>query len=493
MIVTVGMSIYTTRLVLEYLGVVSYGVFSIVAGSIALLAVLSSSLSATSKRFIAINLGSKDYKNLNLVFNNCLIIHFCMGIAIALLLELLGLYLFDGFLDIPSDTVVASKWIYHTITIMTVVRIISLPFESLIISNEDMGIIAGTDFLVSLLKLLLAFYLGSLTENLLLTFGVFMALIPINKDILQIIYSLRKYHYISINVLKYFQKYIFIEMLGFTKHMLIGSFAGAINGKGRDLVLNFFFGPIVNAAQAVTSQVSGQLQSLSNVFSNVLDPVIIKNEGEKNRNKMIETSLLGTLISVYLLLVLVIPFLIEIEYLFGLWLKEIPEYTIIFTQLFLVRVIINQFYIQLQTSILAMGNVQRYQIIYSFFKILPIFITILLFNVGYAPYYLYINLLLAEIVILFVVLLTLKYQIKYQIYSFFKLVLLPASIITLSSASLGLLVFYQLDEGILNLIMVTVTCVLTASVSFLFFGLSTEIRKKVYHSFKTLIKKRKSI
>lgn len=486
--VTIVMSIYTTRLVLNYLGVEDYGVFSIVAGSIALLSVLSGSLSVTSKRFIGICLGRNDLKKLNIVFNNCIIIHFCMALVIGVLLELLGLYLFNGFLNIPAETTEVAKYIYHVITFMTIIRIFSIPFESLIVANEDMKVIALTDFLISSLKLLLALYLGYLTENILLTFGIFMALIPIGKDVIQIFYTAKKYPYISISVFKLFDKKSFNEILSFSKLMFVGSFAAAINGKGKDLVVNVFYGPIVNAAQAITAQVSGQLQSLSNVFSNVLDPDIIRNEGKNDRIKMIEASHMGTLLSVYLILILVIPFLIEIDYLFQLWLKKIPEYTIIFTQLFLIRTVINQLSNQLQTSILAMGNVKWYQRMYSLLKLLPIIVTILLFKLGYEAYYLYINLVAAEIMTLILVLYTLKSQINYEINSFVKVVLLPVSIIVLASFGAGLFVYSYMDKDLLRLFLVSLVSFLAATTSLFVFGFNSETKQKIYSSLKKVIK-----
>ena len=480
MAVTVFISIYTTRLVIEYLGVVSYGIFSIVAGSIALLSILSSSISATSKRFISICLGAKDYKGLNKVFNNCLIIHLLIATIITVVLELAGLFLFNGFLDIPSDLIKTSRSIYHAITVMTFIQIALMPFSSLIISNENLTIVALTDFMVAIMKLILAVYIGYLSENILLIFGLCMAIIPLNKHVILFFYAKKNYKYIKINFFNFYEKKNFYEIFKFTKHMFYGSFAGAINAKGRDILVNVYFGPAVNAAQALTSQVSGQLQSLSNVFSSVLDPVIIKKSSSKGNEEMIKMSMLGTLFSVCLLLLLVLPFLIEIEYIFSLWLTKIPKYTILFTKIFLVRLIVNQIYIQLQTCIFAIGDVKRFQIIFSIIKIIPIIITLMLFQLEFEPHYLYINLVLAEFFVLVLVLQTLKNQIRYDVLSFKKKIAFPLIVIITITVISCLFVKSLLSPSLFRIALVFISSSVCISTFFIIFGLDSKSKKILY-------------
>jgi O-antigen/teichoic acid export membrane protein len=248
---------------------------------------------------------------------------------------------------------------------------------------------------------------------------------------------------------------------------------------GQGIVLNMFFGTIVNAAQGVAGQVSGQLGAFAGTMLKALNPVIAKSEGAGNRALMLKASMIGTKISFFLLFIFYIPVLIEMPYIFKLWLKNVPEYTVIFCRLLLIRNLIEQLYITLGASISAVGNIQTYQIYGSILNISPLILTYFLFLLHFPPFTLYIVFMIYSLASAWLVFYFAKINCKLSIPIFLKTVVAPSVLSFLLISVLSLIPLFVLPEGLTRLVTVTGVSLVAFLLTTWFVGLTVEERVSI--------------
>jgi O-antigen/teichoic acid export membrane protein len=379
MAITVFISLYVTRLLLGSLGAEDFGIYHLVAGMVAMLIFLNAAMAAASQRFMSYAQGEGNTDKQKNIFNVSVLLHFLIAIAVVLLLEVVGYFLFENVLDIPQNRMEAAKYVFQFMVVSTFFTIISVPYDAVINAHENMFFVAITGVLEAFIKLAIAIYITYTDFDKLISFGLLMAVSAIVMLLIKRIYCHRNYSEVDINVNKYFDKKLFREMGGFASWSFLGSSTSMLTNYGQGIVLNIFFGPIVNAAQAVANQVNGQLMVFANTMLIALNPLIVRAEGEGNRKLMLKASLLGCKFSFLLLVILYVPMIIEMPYIFSLWLKNVPEYTIVFCRLLLLKCLIEQLYVPLNTSINAVGNIKQFQISSSIINLFPLIFSYILF------------------------------------------------------------------------------------------------------------------
>ncbi|GAL67508.1 MATE family efflux transporter [Jejuia pallidilutea] len=390
MAITVFISLYVTRLVVAALGTKDFGIFNIVGGAIAMLTFLNVAMASASQRFMSYVHGEGNQIKQKRIFNVSVILHFLIGIAVVLLLEIAGYFFFNGILKIDSERVYAAKLIYQFLIVSTFFTIISVPYDAVINARENMLFVAVTGIIEALLKLAIAFYITFTNNDKLISYGLLMALLTILLLIIKRIYCHLKYEEVVINIRKYFDKALFKEMGGFGGWSLLGSTVGMLSIYGQGIVINVFFGTAINAAQGIANQINGQLNAFSSTMLKALNPAIIKKEGSGNRDAMLRASITGGKFSFALLALFAIPAIVEMPYILNLWLTEVPEFSIIFCRLLLIKTLIEQQFITLSTSIAATGKIRNFQISLSLLAMLPLVISYFLFSAGFSPPTIYI-------------------------------------------------------------------------------------------------------
>ena len=388
--ISVFSSLYTTRLILNALGEKDFGLFTLIAGLISMLLFLNSAMSVSSQRFMSFAKGKNDLLEEKYVFNISIILHLMIAASLVLLLELVGPFLFDSLLKIDLDKIEIAKIIYQFMIVSTVFTVLSVPYDAVINANEDMFFVAILGIFESLIKLVIAIYITQITNDRLITYGYLIAIISGILLIVKFFYTRIQYEEVKINFLKYFHKKLFKKMLSFASYTLIGISTQMITTYGQGIVLNMFFGTIVNAAQGIVSQVSGQLNVFAMTMLKALNPMITKSEGSGNRKLMIDASFIGMKMSFYLVSLFYIPVLFEMPTIFRYWLVNIPEYTISFGILLLIRNLIEQLYVTLYTSILSVGNIKNFQVGNAVLNLMPLPIAYYFFQLGYPPQTIYI-------------------------------------------------------------------------------------------------------
>ncbi len=479
MIITVAISLYITRLVLDALGIEGLGIFTVVGSSIALLTFMNPPMVTASQRFMSYAQGAGDQHKQKSIFNISALLHMLIAIVTVLIIEIIGLVLFDNILQIDPMQMESAKLIYHFLAIGAFFTIISVPYDAVINAHENMLFVAQLGIVEVLMKLGVALYITYIDCDKLLTYGFLMALIMVAQAIIKGIYCHVKYSDVEFGIYKYFDKETFKHMLGFSGWSFLGSSSSFGVNYGQGIVLNMFFGASINTAQAISNQLSGQLSSATNMMMKALNPVLAKSEGAKNRALMIKTTIMGSKLSFYLLIIFFIPILIEIPYILFIWLENVPEFTVIFVRLLLIRNLIEQLFKTLASSIIAHGNIRNYQIISSILAPFPLIISYVLFKVGYPPYTLYVAFIIYSILASGIILFFTHYNYKFPVSTFVKDTLLRSIFVFMVSYFISYLPLIYFEDGFFRLCLVSILSFIISLLSIWFIGFSKDEKKEI--------------
>ena len=390
MLITVFISLYTTRLTLTALGAENFGLFGLVGGIISMLGFLNASMATATQRFISFAQGAGEVDKLKRIFNMSVILHLATACLVLLVLEIAGYFFFNGVLNIAENRREVARLIYLFMEISTFFTIISVPYEAVITSHENMLFYAILGIVESVLKLAIAYFITDSAFDHLLTYGFLMAVLPIFLLIFRQIYCHCTYRECSINFRRYFDTTLLHRMTSFGAWSFLGSASSMIANYGQGVVLNVFFEATVNAAQGVANQLNGQLGALSANMLKALNPLIDKSAGAGNNNLMLKATMMGSKLSFFLIMAFHVPVLIEMPFILKSWLGIVPDWSVIFCRLLLVRTLVEHLFVPLVSAIAAVGNIKSFQVSSSLLSILPLPASYFLFEQHYPPYTLYI-------------------------------------------------------------------------------------------------------
>ena len=388
--ITMFISLWTTRLILNSLGASDFGIFNIVGGAIAMLGFLNAAMAGATQRFMSYAEGAGDKEKEKSIFNVSIVLHFFLALIIGILLVIAGFVFFNGVLNIPQNRVGAAEVVYGSLIISTVFTIMTVPYDAAMNAHENMKFYAIVGILESILKLIVAFITVYTLSDKLIVYGILMAIIPLITLSIMLVYCHHHYEECTFSLKQYWDKSMIRKMTSFAGWNFIETAAGMITQYGLGIVLNSFFGTILNAAMGVANQLSGMLMAFSNSLTKALNPVIVKSAGAGDRDKMIKIGLIGSKYSYFLLAFFEIPFIFEMPLILKLWLKNIPEWTILFCQLQLIRSLLEGFCSYVPTLVKANGDIRGISLTKSVLTIMPILLTLLSFYFKGSPSWLYI-------------------------------------------------------------------------------------------------------
>jgi Na+-driven multidrug efflux pump len=452
--VTVFISLYTVRIVLNALGAEDFGLFNLVGGTIAMLTFLNASMAGATQRFMSYAHGQGDEDQQNKIFNVSVLLHLIIAIIVLIILEIVGHFIFDHILHISQNRMHAAWLIYQFACASTFFTIISVPYDSVINARENMLLFALMGVIEAILKLIIAFIIIDVKGDRLVVYGFLITLLTLILFLWRFFYCHIRYRECYFSPSHLFNQKALKEMSSFAGWSFIGTASSMIAFYGQMLVLNFFFGAMLNAAQGLANQISGQLSVFSSNMLRALSPVIVKNEGAGKRDTMVKASILGTKISYFLLMLFYVPVLVEMSFLFKLWLKNVPQFTVTFCSLLLIQKLLEQFYVTIASSIAAVGDIKNYQIISSLLTVLPLPISSILFLSGFDPEYMYYVFIVYTLFILVVTLFFAKKIFGMDIEKYFSGVLLRCVISFLLTISITSLPLIFLESGLLRLLLV---------------------------------------
>lgn len=376
-------TLYTSRVVLNALGVEDYGIYNAVGGFVAMFGVISNSLTAAISRFITFELGKGDHEKIKDVFSTSVVIQLIIVGIILLICETLGLWFLNAKMTIPLERLTAANWVYQLSLITFVINIISVPYNACIVAHEKMGAFAAIGVFQALGTLLIAFLINSTPIDGLVFYSILMALLAVIIRMLYGYYCKKNFSECTFRWV--FKKILMKEIFSFAGWNFIGSTSAVLRDQGINILLNLFCGVTVNAARGIAMQVSNAVMQFSNNFMTALNPQITKSYAIGDKEYLMKLVFQGSRLSFYLLLFISLPLIIETETVLALWLKTVPAHTVLFVRLILVYVMIESVSFTLITLMLATGKIKNYQIVVGGFQLLIFPLSYIVLKIGWFP------------------------------------------------------------------------------------------------------------
>lgn len=464
------LALYTSRKILEIIGIEDFGIYNVVGGVTGLLTFLNGSMAVATQRFLTIELGKNDLNAYNRVFCMAYIIHIALAFVILLIAETIGLWFVNHCLNIPDERMVAANWIYQTSIAIMMLSIIQTPYIASLTAHERMGIYAYVGMGESILRLAVVFLLLITSHDKLIVYGFMLLSIQLIAAMVYRGYCVK--HFPECKYKWTWNKKLFHSLLGFTSWNLFGTIAWILKDQGNNMLMNIFGNPLINAARGVSYQVSNAVQNLVNGFSTAVNPQLTKNYATDNREGLHKLMMLSSKLSFFLLLFLALPIIIEISYILDLWLVEVPTYSTLFTRIILVESLCATLGGPMITSLLATGHIKWYQIVVGSVMLLNVPISYLLLYIGF-PIETPIIVSLIITSLCFVLRLWFcKYQLTLSIRTYLRSVIVPTFAVAILSSFLPIFASLLMDEGFLRLFITIVISTISVSLCTYFIGLS---------------------
>lgn len=354
-----AIGLYTSRIVLAQLGIEDYGIYNVVGGVVMMFAFLNSSMASSTQRFLTIELGRGNEEKLNRTFNTSLHIHILIAIVVAVVTEVGGLWFMNHKMQIPPERMDAAYWVFQFSILSMIISFLNVPYTAVIIAYERMSAFAYISIFEVLLKLGIAFLLVVAPFDKLKLFAVLMFLSPLIIRIIYGIYCHR--HFAAVKLRRMFDKVLFKEMSVFAGWSLWGQLASICSTQGINIILNVFFGPVVNAARGVAVQVQAAVGQFSMNFQTAINPQITKSYAAEDYATMHLLIFRSAKFTFFLLYALALPILFEAPFVLGLWLEEVPAHTVQFLRIILWITIIDSVANPLMVAAAATGRIKKYQ------------------------------------------------------------------------------------------------------------------------------------
>ncbi len=487
MVLLICINLYTSRIVLEALGVEDFGIYNVVGGVVIMLGFLNDSMTVSTRRYMNFELGTGNGQRLHEVFVTSLNIYFILSLLIVILGETVGLWFVLEKMIIPQERMNAALWCYHISIFTAVVDILSCPYISAIIAHEKMKSFAYIAILDAILKLLIVYLLLVFGYDRLILYAILYAVEKILIRMVYNIYCLRNF-----NECKYrwiYNKPLFKEMAIFAGWNMWGNFAYVCYTQGLNMMLNVFFGPVVNAARGVAVQVQGTVGNFANNFQMAITPQITKTYAS---GQLKETHLLvykGSRLTFCLMLVLCLPLIVETPAVLNIWLKEVPEGSVLFLRLLLISIIVQKYSSPLATAVSSTGRIKKYETLVNGLMLTILPISYLVLYIGGAPWSVFVVYL---IIVIFAFALNLYIalpMIELKLTDYYRYAIRPCIMVLLCSLLTPLLIKMLIEPSLLlSLANIVLTIISTVVLCFIF-GLDDEERNIISSKIARLTKK----
>ncbi|MDT3387872.1 MAG: oligosaccharide flippase family protein [Bacteroidota bacterium] len=478
MLFLMAVSLYTSRAVLDALGIDDYGIYNVVGGVVAMFTMISGSLSAAISRFITYELGKGSLDRLKVVFSSSVLIQLLLSVVFIVIAESLGLWFLNAKLNIPSDRMYAANWVYQLSIVTFAVNLISIPYNAAIVAHEEMTAFAYISIFEGVSKLIVAFIIVNATTDKLILYSVLIAVIAVVVRIVYGVYCKKKFDECTLH-LKY-EKTVFDQIFSFAGWNIIGAASAVCRDQGGNIIINLFYGPAVNAARGVAMQVCTAINGFVANFQMALNPQITKNYASGNMQYMLSLVFKGSRFSYYILWLISLPVIVKADYILSLWLVEVPEHAVHFLQLVIVFSLCESLSGPLKTSMYATGEVKYYQIVVGGLQLMNLPIAYFCLRYGLPPESVFVVSIILSLACLIARLQMLKPLINIPRLLFVKEVCLNTLLVTLGSLIPAVLVSMLLGDNLLSFIIVVLFCFIVSCMVVLYIGCRKEEREMVF-------------
>lgn len=477
MLLVMAVSIYTSRIVLAAMGVVDYGIYNVVGSVVALFSFLQTAMANASHRFIAYALGKKDTDNLKKIFSTSVELHFIIAIAIVILSETIGLWFFYNKLVIPDERMTAAMWVLQISIVSCFFSICLVPYNAAIIAHERMKFYAYVSIVDVFMKLGVAFLITVIPFDKLVVYALLLLLFQIMIFIIYAVYCRR--YFLEARFLLVYDKPLFKEMATYAGWNLFGHMSSSVSVQGRNMLLNVYFGPVLNAARGVAQQVENAVMQFIMNFLTAVSPQITKSYAANEKERMHFLIFASTKLSFVLYVLIAFPLFLELDQILSVWLVEVPEHTNNFLRLLILTNMSSSFFQPLNQSCMATGKAGKFLAARGITSLMILLFVFIVFSMGGIPESMY----FVEIVLLYlsvyIQLSIVAPLIDLSKWKYFKKTVFRLAILLLTAVPVPTIVWMIMPVGLLRFLVVCVLCVINVLASAYFIGLEKQEKQMV--------------
>lgn len=454
MLINLGISLYTSRVILDVLGVDDYGIYNVVGGFVSMLAIFTSTITSAAQRFITFELGAGDKERLRKTFSTIVCVILLLALAIFVIGEVFGLFFIERFLVIPETRMTAAKVVFHCSVIAFVINLIAIPYTAAVIAHEHMNFFAIISILESVLKLAVVLSIAHINFDRLCSYALLLVVVAI---IIRIVYwAYCKRYFSETKGKRVLDKSILKNVFSYSIWVSIGASSAILKEQGVNVLVNMFCGVAMNAARGISMQVYGLANTFSGNLSQAIAPQITKSYASGDVGRAIKLTVFMTKVQGILSILIIAPLFIEAEYVLNLWLKEVPFYAVTFTRYALLLCLARTLEASHGPLFLATGRVKKIQIIGGGLMLLNLPLSYLFLYLGYEPACTMIIGIIMEMVVMFVVYYMLNKMLVFPIKSYYFKVVIPIIILLIVSICCPMLIIKSMPESFGRLLMTLV-------------------------------------
>lgn len=463
MLFTVGISFYSTRLVLANLGVENYGIYNVIGGFVSMFYSVTTTMTQAVSRFLTFDLGKGDISKLQKSFSTSVNILLLMSVVVVLLAETVGLWFVNNKLSIAADRMVAANWIYQFSVFSFVLEMISVPYGASVISHEKMGTFAFVAVTKVLLTFGVALALAISPIDKLVFYGLLVFLVELAIQIMYWVYCRKNFEECRYSFK--IEKAIFKDMFGFAGWNFFTTSSAMLSIEGVSILFNMSFGATINAARGIAAQVNGTIGAFFSNFEKAMQPQIIKSYAAKNYDYTKSLVFRGAKITYLLLFVVALPCILEANFFLSKWIKEIPPYAAVFVQLTLLNNLIEVMLHTNMTLNLATGKIRNYQLLLGIGHIFIFVGSYCVLKVTNSPVFAMAVTNVVNVIMIFPRIQITKDTLGITIDRFFREVLLRLASMSLISAAICILYMYFIEDGWLRFFSVCILSTLSIAIA----------------------------
>lgn len=485
MLLVMAVTLYTSRVILTALGVEDFGIYNVVGGLSSSFVFFSSSLSNATQRFLNFALGQKDIGQSTRIFNLSLLVYAIIVVIVLVLVESLGTWFLYHKLVIPAGQMDAAFWILQTTTLSLCVQLLGAPFDAVIISRENMKFYAYIGIIEAVCKLLLAYMISIADWNRLILYGCLLLCMTVIIKSAVVLYCRKKYEECTFRF--YWDKSLFKEMFSFVGWNGVGTAVWAVNEQGMSILLNIFFGPIVNAAKAIAQQVNAAINNFSTNFFTAVRPQIVKTYAANDYDSFIRLIFDSSKFTFYLMWILSLPILLRTDYILYIWLKTPPEQSAIFIKWILAYSLVNSLTSPFWCAIQAVGKMKKYILIGSMVYLLAFPISYVFLRLGFTAVIVFQTLTVIRFIYLYVILTIVREYVYFSICKYTKDIILPIIAVVTVSGIFMSFINPLFNESFISLILISFISIIMAAITISIFGLNRQERYLLINKLRTIL------
>ena len=475
MIFLMVINLFTSRIILDALGVDDYGIYNVVGGIVAMFTMLSGSLSNAISRFITFELGKNDKEKLKNVFCTGVNIQIGISLIIILIVEIVGIWFLNNKMNIPIDRVLAANWTLQCSLGIFVCNLISVPYNAAIIAHERMNAFAYISILDAILKLIIVYILYIAPIDRLIEYSLLLFAEAVFIRMIYGIYSKRHFEECTYHFI--YDKETVKQMTGFAGWNYLGACAGILNTQGVNILMNVYFGVTVNAARGIATQAGAAISQFVNSFTTALNPQITKSYAKGDTDYLLSLVCRGAKFSGFLFLIIAIPLVVEAPMIFKIWLKNVPDYAVLFFRINVLNILMDSVLVNsLMTSVFATGDIKKYQICVTAVGGMVFPLTWVAYALGATPEKTYIIYFLIYCVVLYVRLAIVRQKIGLAISRYLYDVLARIIPVSICGLIIPMAIIYLIPPSFFRIIITGLISVMIIGVAIYFVGLSKNER-----------------